>query len=68
MPSVNVNVWEDFGEKNAKKVIEGITKVFTDINIPAQAVTVIIHEIPKTHWGIDGGPASEKLPDVNPPE
>ena len=68
MPSVNVSVWKGFGEENAKKVIEGMTKVFTDLGIPSQAVEVIIHEIPKTHWGIDGGPASEKLPDAKPPD
>lgn len=61
MPVVHVNVWEDFGAKNAKKVIDGITKVFVDLNIPSQAVEVIIHEIPKSHWGVGGEPASEKF-------
>jgi 4-oxalocrotonate tautomerase len=67
MPSVQVNVWEGWGEKNAETVIRGVTKVFTDMGIPAQAVEVIIHEIPKTHWGIQGEPASVVMKDVNPP-
>ncbi len=50
MPSVQVNVWEGWGEKNAEIVIRGVTKIFTDLGIPAQAVEVIIHEIPKTPW------------------
>jgi 4-oxalocrotonate tautomerase len=67
MPSVDVKVWEGWGAKNAKTVIQGITKVFTDMGLPAQAVEVIIHEIPKTHWGVRGEPASEALKDEKPP-
>ncbi len=65
MPIIHVNVWEDFGEKKAKTVIKGITKVFVDLGIPARAVEVIIQEIPKSHWGIEGEPASEKLKDTS---
>jgi len=42
-------------------VIQNITKVFADLGVPAQAVDVIVHEIPKSHWGIGGEPASEKF-------
>ena len=66
MPLVHVNVWEGFGEKKAKTVIRGITKVFSDLGIPSQAVEVIIHEVPKSFWGIGGEPASEKFKDINP--
>ena len=61
MPIVHVNVWEDFGEEKTKTVIKGITKVFVDLGIPDSAVEVIVHEIPKSHWGIGGKPASEKF-------
>jgi len=61
LPIVHVNVWEGFGEKKAKNVIEGITKVFVDLKIPAHAVEIIVHEIPKSHWGIEGEPALEKF-------
>lgn len=61
MPIVHVNVWEGFGPDKAKMVIEGITHVFEDLEIPKQAVEVVIHEIPKTHWGLGGEPASEKF-------
>jgi hypothetical protein len=44
------------------KTIKGITKVFAELGIPKQAVEVIIHEIPKTHWGIGGTPASQAMP------
>jgi 4-oxalocrotonate tautomerase len=61
MPSVHVNVWKGFGEERIKTVIQNITKVFVDLGVPAHAVEVIVHEIPKSHWGIGGEPASEKF-------
>ncbi|MFA5772577.1 MAG: tautomerase family protein [Thermoplasmata archaeon] len=64
MPIVHVNVWEGFGKEKAKKLIQNITKVFVDIGIPLQAVEVIVHEIPKSHWGIGGEPADEKFKDI----
>ena len=66
MPLVEVKVWEGFGERKTKTVIHGITKVFVDLGIPAQAVEVIVHEVPKSHWGIAGEPASERFKDINP--
>jgi phenylpyruvate tautomerase PptA (4-oxalocrotonate tautomerase family) len=40
-----------------------VTKVFVELGIPSHAVVVIVHEIPKSHWGIDGITASEKILD-----
>jgi len=64
MPVIHANVWEGFGEEKASVIIKGITKVFIDLDIPEHAIEVIVHEIPKTHWGIGGEPASEKFKDV----
>jgi 4-oxalocrotonate tautomerase len=66
MPIVHVNVWKGFGEEKAKQVMQNITQVFVDLGIPAMAVEVIVHEIPQSHWGIGGVPASEKFGDVSP--
>ena len=66
MPICHVNVWEGFGQEKAKITIRNITNVFVDMGIPEQAVEVIVHEIKKSHWGIGGEPASEKLKDVSP--
>ena len=38
MPIVHVNVWEGFGHKKAKIVIQDITKTFMNLGIPSQAV------------------------------
>ena len=67
MPSVDVKMWTGLSEEAAEKIITGITKVFVELGIPAQAVEVIVHEIPKSHWGIGGVPASKARPDANSP-
>jgi len=67
MPVVNVQVWKGISEEYVKKIISGITDVFVNIGIPRQAVEVIIQEIPKEHWGVNGKPATESLPDEKPP-
>lgn len=66
MPIIHANVWEDFGQEKAKAVIQGITEVFVGVGVPQHAVEVIVHEIPKSHWGVGGEPASEKFKDVVP--
>ncbi len=63
---VHAIVWEGFGQDKAKVVIQGITQVFVDVGVPSHAVEVVVHEIPKTHWGIGGEPASEKFKDISP--
>ncbi len=68
MPTVHVHIWKGFSEEKIKEIIGGITKVFVDMGIPPFAVEVIIHEIPKSHWGIEGKPASESREDAKPPQ
>jgi len=67
MPIVDVKMWKGLSEDAAEKIITGITQVFVELGIPEQAVEVVIHEIPKTHWGIAGKPASKARPEANPP-
>jgi len=67
MPSVDVKMWAGLSKEAAEKIIIGITQVFVDLGIPAQAVEVIVHEIPKTHWGIGGVPASKARPESKSP-
>ncbi len=68
MPIVQVYLWKGFKEEGIKKIIEGMTDVFVNMGIPKQAVEVVIHEIPKSHWGIEGKPATESRPDARPPQ
>ena len=68
MPIVHVHLWKGFSEDNINKIIAGMTNVLVDIGIPQHAIEVIIHEIPKTHWGIEGKPASESRKGSGPPQ
>ncbi len=64
MPIVDVKIWKGVSEDAAEQIISGITKVFVELEFPERAVQVIIHEIPKNHWGLEGKPASKVMPDT----
>ena len=60
MPIVNIESWPL--EKERKPVIiKKITEVFTEMGIPAQAVTVVIHETELDNWGSEGEQNSIKF-------
>ena len=67
MPQVDVKMWKGLSEDAAEKIIVEITKVFVELGIPERAVEVVIHEIPKAHWGIGGVPANKARPDARSP-
>jgi 4-oxalocrotonate tautomerase len=67
MPIVDVKMWKGLSVDAAEQIITGITKVFVELGIPERAVEVVIHEIPKTHWGIGGKPASKAMAEEKPP-
>ena len=52
MPIVHVNVWNGFSNEAKKKVIEGVTQIFTEIGIPAEAVEIVIHKALMENWGL----------------
>ncbi len=61
MPVVQVSVWEGMTPENKKKTVEGITKVFEDLGVPKEAVTIVIYEAPKSNWATGGQLHSERL-------
>lgn len=63
MPIITVETWPMEKERKSE-VISKITKVFTDMNIPAQAVTVLIHETQMDNWGSAGEQHSVKFKDL----
>ena len=67
MPIVEVKMWKGVSEDAVEQIISGITKVFVELGIPERAIEVVIQEIPKTHWGIGGNPASKVMADEKPP-
>ena len=63
MPIVNIESWPL--EKEKKPVmIKKITEVFTEMGIPAHAVTFVIHETKLEKWGIAGEKHSVIFKDI----
>ena len=63
MPIINIETWPL--EKEKKPIlIKKITDVFTEMGIPAQAVTVLIHETPMDNWGSAGEQHCVKFKDL----
>ncbi len=60
MPVVRVDMWEGRTDEVKEKLIEGITKVFTEIGVRPEWVTVIINDVPRANWGSGGKQASKK--------
>ena len=59
MPVVTVEMWEGRTIEQKKRLVEGITSVMTGMGIPAEAVQIIIKDVPKHNWAIAGKLASE---------
>lgn len=57
MPVVEVKMWKGRSEEEKARIIREITKVFEDLGIPADVVTIIICDIPKHNWGSGGASA-----------
>lgn len=66
MPVVQVNMWKGIDQEKIEYIIKNITQVFVDMDIPADAVSVIVHEIPKEHWGEGGETCAVRFKDIEP--
>ncbi len=60
MPIVIVEMWQGHTAEQKKQLAEGITTVFTKIDIPPDAVHIILKDNPKHNWATGGKLASEK--------
>ena len=60
MPVVIVEMWAGRSQEQKKTIIKGITEVFGKVGTPAEAVHVIINDVPKSNWGTGGKVASEE--------
>jgi 4-oxalocrotonate tautomerase len=59
VPVVEVNMWEGRSAEQKEKLIKSITKAFGEIGVAPEHLTIIIHDIPKTNWGMRGQQASK---------
>lgn len=64
MPIVNIETWP-LKKEQKPEIIKKITEVFTEMGIPAQAVTVVIHETELENWGSAGEQHSVKFKDLS---
>jgi len=55
-------MWPGRTEGEKEKLIKGITKAFEEIGVKPEHVTIVIHEVPKSNWGIRGEQASKANP------
>ena len=60
MPVVIVEMWEGRTIEQKKQLVEGITSVIVNMGIRAEAVQIIIKDVPKHNWATGGKLASEK--------
>jgi len=60
MPIIQVSMWEGITHENKKKIVEGITKVFEELEVPKEAVNIVIYEAPKSNWATGGQLHSER--------
>ena len=60
MPLVTVEMYEGRTVEQKKALVEGITSaVMEKLGVPADAVTIVIKDIPKHNWAKGGKLASE---------
>jgi len=60
MPLVEVKLTVGRTEEQKEKIIEGITKVLVDaLNVKPEQVTVLLYDIPRLHWGLQGKPLTK---------
>jgi len=47
-------MWAGRDDSAKRRIADGITKVFEKENVPRDAVTVIMYDIPKNNWAEAG--------------
>ena len=61
MPLINVQIMEGRPPEKVRELIHNLTITAQEtLNAPKESIRVIVTEVPKTHWGIAGIPASER--------
>ncbi|MBU0671915.1 MAG: tautomerase family protein [Candidatus Margulisbacteria bacterium] len=59
MPIVKIGLWSGRDKATKEKLIQNVTKTVCEtVKCPAEAVIVVIEDIPKENWGQGGKPAA----------
>ena len=59
MPVVIVEMWEGRTSEQKETLIRGITRAFEEIGTKAESLHIVIHDVPKSNWGVRGQQASK---------
>ncbi|MDR9797416.1 MULTISPECIES: 4-oxalocrotonate tautomerase [Aeribacillus] len=60
MPFVTIQIMEGRPPEKIKELIQNVTNTVSEtLDSPKENIRVLVTEVPKTHWGIAGKPASE---------
>ncbi len=60
MPIIRVELWEGRTEEQKEKLIREISQCVADtLEVGIEHVEVLIFDIPKTNWGIEGKSAAK---------
>jgi 4-oxalocrotonate tautomerase len=61
MPIVNIQILQGRPPEKIKSLIEKVTDTVAEtLDSPKENIRVLVTEVPTTHWGIAGTPASER--------
>ena len=52
-------MWEGRTEEQKAKLIKGITEAFKEIGVEPEHLSIVIHDVPKSNWGMRGEQASK---------
>ncbi|HYW91178.1 MAG TPA: 4-oxalocrotonate tautomerase [Gammaproteobacteria bacterium] len=61
MPIAHISILEGRADEQKERLIREVTAAIShSLDAPRESVRVLIHELPKSHWGI-GGETAKKL-------
>ena len=60
MPVVTIQMWEGRSAEQKRELVRAVTKAMADIvGASPSATTIIIQDVPKVNWGMNGALASD---------
>ena len=54
MPVVQIELWEGRTDKQKAQLIDAISEAFSVVDVQKDHVIVVIHETPRSNWGLGG--------------
>ena len=59
MPIVKIDLWEGRGRDTKRNLIQSVSKAVSgSLDIPVDHVHVVLNDVPKDNWGLEGEQAS----------